>query len=83
MCFRPATTMNVVKCLSCGAFNKPTNAVCQKCGADMTESIAQAQAAVDAANANVPTEVSLSAKPAAPKTPAAPAAPAAPKPPTV
>lgn len=33
MCYRPANTVTIVKCLECGAFNKPTNETCQKCGA--------------------------------------------------
>ena len=38
MCYRPANTVTIVKCLECGAFNKPTNETCQKCGADLNES---------------------------------------------
>ena len=38
MCYRPANAATAVKCIECGAFNKPDNEVCQKCGVDLEES---------------------------------------------
>lgn len=32
MCFRPAGANKPIKCPKCGAWNKPTNNECQKCG---------------------------------------------------
>lgn len=32
MCFRPAGVNKPVKCPRCGAWNKPTNQQCSKCG---------------------------------------------------
>ena len=85
MCYRPATTVTVVKCLECGAFNKPTNETCQKCGADLAASKAAASQGEAPAPA-APKDISLEAKgldnaPKAPGAPAAPKAPSAPKPP--
>ncbi|MDR1015782.1 MAG: hypothetical protein LBL86_12525 [Coriobacteriales bacterium] len=45
MCFRPAGVARVMQCPECGAFNKPGNVVCQKCGKDFSEEIAAAEAA--------------------------------------
>ncbi len=89
MCYRPAATVTIVKCTECGSFNKPTNETCMKCGADLAEAKAAAQAAV-ASNAPAPKEISLKPKgldgapkaPGAPAAPSAPAAPGAPKPPS-
>lgn len=80
MCYRPAQTVTIVKCLECGAFNKPTNDTCQKCGADLTASKEAANSAQPAQPAS-PKEISLTPKGLAPKAPGAPAAPNAPKPP--
>ena len=30
MCYRPANTVTIVKCLECGAFDKPTNETCSE-----------------------------------------------------
>ena len=82
MCYRPANTVTIVKCLECGAFNKPTNETCQKCGADMTASKEAAGQGGDAPAPSAPQEISLKPKGLdnAPKAPGAPA-PGAPKPP--
>ncbi|HWQ74951.1 MAG TPA: hypothetical protein VN441_06530 [Syntrophomonas sp.] len=32
MCFRPAGATKPIKCPKCGAWNKPTNQQCTKCG---------------------------------------------------
>lgn len=32
MCFRPAGVSKPVKCPKCGAWNKPTETKCRKCG---------------------------------------------------
>lgn len=84
MCFRPAATVNVVKCLECGAFNKPTDATCKKCGTDLAPSLKAAQDAIATAGTGAPAEISLTPqgldkKP--PAVPGAPVAPGAPKPP--
>ena len=78
MCYRPANTVTVVKCLECGAFNKPTNETCMKCGADLTAS--KEAAGGNAPEPSAPKEISLKPKgfDGAPK---APGAPGAPKPP--
>lgn len=87
MCFRPAATVNIVKCLECGAFNKPTDTTCKKCGADLAESLKAAQDAIAPAN-TAPQDISLTPqgldnKPKAPGAPpSAPSAPGAPKPPS-
>ena len=47
MCYRPANTVTIVKCLECGAFNKPTNETCQKCGADLNEGPCQCKPEAD------------------------------------
>lgn len=83
MCFRPAASVTIVKCLECGTFNKPIDATCKKCGADLTESKEAAAKAAGVNNGPRP-EISLTAKgldnkPAAPN---APKAPSGPKPPT-
>lgn len=89
MCFRPATTVTVVKCLECGAFNKPDNETCQKCGADLTASKEEANKGAAPASGAPKPEISLTPQgldnaPKAPGAPApsAPKAPGAPKPPT-
>ncbi|MGN0078604.1 MAG: hypothetical protein ACI36V_07455 [Coriobacteriales bacterium] len=85
MCFRPAATVNIVKCLECGAFNKPSDATCKKCGTDLGPSLKAAQDAIATAGTSAPAEISLTPqglgdrKP--PAVPGAPAAPGAPKPP--
>lgn len=81
MCFRPAATVTIVKCLECGTFNKPTDETCKKCGADLAESRKAAEDAIKANSPEPPAEISLEAKghPGAPKAPGAPAAPGAPK----
>ena len=61
MCYRPATTVTVVSVLECGAFNKPTNETCQKCGADLAASKAAASQGEAPAPA-APKEISLEAK---------------------
>lgn len=88
MCYRPANTVTIVKCLECGAFNKPANETCSKCGADLNESRKAADEAV-APPSGAPKEISLKPQgldnapkaPGAPSAPKAPGAPA-PKPPT-
>ena len=88
MCFRPAATVNIVKCLECGAFNKPTDATCKKCGTDLAASKKAAQDAIAPA-ATGPKEISLTPQgldnkpkvPGAPVPPGAPKTPGAPKPP--
>lgn len=81
MCFRPAATVTIVKCLECGTFNKPTDPTCKKCGADLNESRKAANDAIAAVSPAAPAEISLTPKGLddAPKAPGAPAAPAAPK----
>lgn len=85
MCFRPAASVTIVKCLECGTFNKPTDATCKKCGTDLAESKKAAQDAIDASSPDKPAEISLKPKglddgPSAPSVPGAPpAAPTAPK----
>lgn len=87
MCFRPAATVTIVKCLECGTFNKPTDATCKKCGTDLAESKKAAQDAIDANSPEPPAEISLKPKglddapkaPGAPPTPGAPKAPGAPE----
>ena len=74
MCYRPANAATAVKCIECGGFNKPDNEVCQKCGADLTESKAAAASGAAAQPAAPKPNISLTPKPAA-----APSAPAAPK----
>ncbi len=86
MCFRPAATVTIVKCLECGTFNKPTDATCKKCGADLAESKKAAEDAIAASTPAAPKEISLTPQgldkaptaPGAPPTPGAPAAPQAP-----
>ena len=84
MCFRPAATVTIVKCLECGTFNKPTDATCKKCGADLAEAKKAAEDAI-AASTPAPKEISLTpqgldkAAPTAPGAPPAPGAPAAPQ----
>lgn len=86
MCFRPAATVTIVKCLECGTFNKPTDETCKKCGTDLTASRKAAEDAI-ASTAPAPSEISLTPQglddapkaPGAPKAPAAPKAPGAPK----
>ena len=83
MCFRPATSVTAVKCIECGAFNKPDNATCQKCGADLGPS-KEAAAANQAPQPAAPANISLAPKgldDKAPAAPGAPTAPGAPKPP--
>lgn len=80
MCYRPATTVTVVKCLECGAFNKPTNETCMKCGADLTASKEAANSGADAPAPSAPAEISLKPK-GLDNAPKAPGAPGAPKPP--
>lgn len=82
MCYRPATTVTVVKCLECGAFNKPTNDTCQKCGADLTESKKAANQGAAPSAPKKPISLTPEGLDGAPKAPTAPKAPAAPKPPT-
>jgi hypothetical protein len=77
MCFRPAGTAMVVKCLDCGSFNKPDNEVCQKCGVDLTAS-KEAAANAPAPSAGAPTQAAPGTPPAAPNAPKAPGAPTAP-----
>ncbi len=81
MCYRPATTVTIVKCLECGAFNKPTNETCMKCGTDLAASKEAANAGAAPA-AGAPQKISLTPKGLddAPKAPGAPA-PGGPKPP--
>lgn len=78
MCYRPANTVTVVKCLECGAFNKPTNETCMKCGVDLAAS--KEAAGGNAPAPSAPQEISLKPKglDGAPK---APGTPGAPKPP--
>lgn len=87
MCFRPAASVTIVKCLECGTFNKPTEATCKKCGTDLT---ASKEAAAEAAGVNAggpKVEISLTPKglddasttPSAPKAPGGPPKPPAPK----
>lgn len=80
MCFRPAATVTIVKCLECGTFNKPTDETCKKCGADLTESRKAADEAIKATSPAPPAEISLTPKGLdnAPKAPGAPSAPKAP-----
>ena len=90
MCYRPAAAVNIVKCLECGAFNKPTDATCKKCGADLTASREAAENAVKANAPAAPAEISLKPKgldgapaaPSAPSGPKPPSTPGAPKPPS-
>ena len=80
MCYRPANAATAVKCLECGGFNKPDNEVCQKCGADLTESKAAAASGAGAPGVGAPGAPGAPrplAGPGAPK-PAAPSAPQAP-----
>lgn len=81
MCFRPAATVTIVKCLDCGTFNKPSDATCKKCGVDLAASKKAAEDAIKANAPAAPAEISLAPKGLdnAPKAPGAPAAPAAPK----
>ncbi len=79
MCYRPANTVTVVKCLECGAFNKPTNETCMKCGADLAAS-KEAAGGGNAPAPSAPQEISLKPK-GLDKAPSAPGAPGAPKPP--
>ncbi len=86
MCFRPAATVTIVKCLECGTFNKPIDDTCKKCGADLTAS-KEAAAKAAGVNAGGP-KVEISLKPQglddkkpAPGAPGAPKAPSGPKPP--
>ena len=84
MCYRPANAATAVKCIECGGFNKPDNEVCQKCGADLTESKAAAESGAPLAGGpGTPGAPRPMAGPGAPKPPAPTAAPSAPKPPTV
>lgn len=70
MCFRPPSFDEMMtKCPSCGKFNKPENAKCDKCGADLPK---------EAPASGAPT--APGAAPAAPGAPAAPKAPGAPAP---
>lgn len=85
MCFRPAATVTIVKCLECGTFNKPTDATCKKCGADLAEAKKAAEDAIAASTPAAPKEISLTpqgldkAAPTAPGAPPASGAPAAPQ----
>lgn len=84
MCFRPAATVNIVKCLECGAFNKPTDATCKKCGTDLGPSLKAAQDAIATAGTSAPAEISLTPQgldKQPPAVPGAPVPPGAPKPP--
>lgn len=74
MCFRPAATVTIVKCLECGTFNKPTDATCKKCGTDLAASKKAAEDAIAATTPAAPAEFSLKPKGLddAPKTPGAP-----------
>lgn len=80
MCFRPAATVTIVKCLECGTFNKPTDATCKKCGADLAASKKAAEDAIAASTPEQPKEISLTPQglDGAPKTPGAPGAPVPP-----
>ncbi len=82
MCFRPAATVTIVKCLECGTFNKPTDATCKKCGTDLAASKKAAEDAIAANTPDRPAEISLKPQgldnaPTAPGAP--PSAPGAPK----
>lgn len=82
MCFGPAASVTIVKCLECDTFNKPTDATCKKCGADLAASKKAAEDAIAANSPAAPAEISLKPKglddaPTAPGAP--PAAPGAPK----
>ena len=83
MCYRPANTVTIVKCLECGAFNKPTNETCQKCGADLNEGLCGCKKEADPRLAVLAKLLpqGLDGAPKAPGAPAAPKAPGAPKPP--
>lgn len=78
MCYRPANTVTVVKGLECGAFNKPTNETCMKCGADLAAS--KEAAGGNAPAPSAPQEISLKPK-GLDNAPKAPSTPGAPKPP--
>ena len=87
MCYRPANAATAVKCLECGGFNKPDNEVCQKCGADLTESKAAAESGAGAPGVGAPGAPRPMAGPGAPRPMAGPgapkpAAPSAPQAPT-
>lgn len=79
MCFRPTTTMTPIKCPECGAFNKPTNDECMKCGADLSAAKAEAAANSGAAAPAAAPNITLEAKGVtnAPSAPGAPKAPGA------
>lgn len=79
MCYRPANAATAVKCLECGGFNKPDNEVCQKCGADLTESKAAAESGAGAPGVGAPGAPGRPG-PAAPGAPRPMAGPGAPKP---
>ena len=84
MCFRPAASVTIVKCLECGTFNKPIDDTCKKCGADLAASKEAAAKAAGVTPGAKKVEISLTPqgldkKPASPN---APKAPGAPKPPT-
>lgn len=79
MCFRPAGVARVMQCPECGAFNKPGNVVCQKCGKDFSEEIAAAEAAAAESMTAPAIPGNAPAAPGnAPKRPSAPGAPKAP-----
>jgi len=82
MCYRPSTTVTVVKCLECGTFNKPDNDTCQKCGVDLTASKEAANNAEKPAIKAPATTPGAQAAPGAPKAPGAPQAPSAPSAPS-
>ncbi len=79
MCYRPANAATAVRCLECGGFNKPDNEVCQKCGADLTESKAAAASGASAPTVGAPGAPGRPG-PAAPGAPRPMAGPGAPKP---
>lgn len=79
MCYRPANAATAVRCIECGGFNKPDNEVCQKCGADLTESKAAAESGASAPNVGAPSAPGRPA-PGAPGAPRPMAGPGAPKP---
>lgn len=82
MCFRPAATVTIVKCLECGTFNKPTDDTCKKCGTDLAASKEAAAKAAGVTPGGAKPEISLTAKGLDSSAPSAPKAPGgAPKPP--
>lgn len=79
MCFRPTNAAKAIPCVECGAYNKPDNEVCQKCGADFEASRKAAEAAAAPAVGG-PAAGGAPGAPGAPKSPgAAPKAPGGPK----